>query len=1277
VGVGASAGGLEAFTQLLQALPADTGMAFVLIQHLEARHESMLTKLLSRATGMAIAEVKQGMRVRPSYVYVIPPNADIDIVKGVLQLVRRTAPAGLHMPIDHFFVSLAEDQAASAIGVILSGTASDGTLGLKAIKAEGGVTFVQEPGSAKYDGMPRSAIATGCIDFVLTPERIAAKLSQISRHPYLRPPTQEAATPLPSAREAEFAQIFKILRAASGVDFTYYKKSTMKRRIARRMALHKIDSLSGYLEYLKDNPPELDDLYQDILIHLNSFFREPEVFLALQHAILPRIRAARNRREALRVWVPGCSTGEEAYSIAICLLESVGYRGKAPPVHIFATDINDKAIEYARNGIYPESALQEVSKERLRRFFERPAEHYYRVSTEVRETCVFARHDLTKDPPFSKLDLISCRNVLIYLEPVIEKRVLQSFYYALKGDGLLLLGRSETLGGFIDLFTTFDRKNKFFARRARAGAVAYSVESPAYERLIPRARRASAEKCTEEYEREVDRLVWERYTHAGFVVDGKLQILVVRGDTSPYLRPAPGGAALNLLKMLREELVLEVRAAIQKARRAGSPVRRESIWLKGDHHLREVNIEVHPLAGPSGKEKRFLLLFEPVASSAESPPEPSRPGRKRKPEAHEIVRLTKELKRTKEYLQATILEQETSNEELITMNEQAQTRNAELARLTDDLSNVLTGVNIPILLLGADHRIRRYTPTAEKLLHLLPSDIGLPITEIGLQLDLPDIDELISETIQRDEEVKREARSYDGRWYSVRMRPYTTGEHKIDGTLISFVDIDDLKRSQEALNTEKNFVAAILNAASRALLVVVLDRERRIVHFNTACQELTGYSMAEVQGKPADFLTGPEDSIRVEASFEELLVGKLPREQFHWVTKDGRRRLIDWFNTVTRAVDGTVEHVIRTGVDVTEHEHAKERVRESDATVRALMETAAQAILAITSDGQIALVNASAETMFGYGPQELSGQPLERLMPKRFAERHISHRTGFFQDPRTRPMGIGLELLGSRKDGSEFPVEVSLSHVPTSSGVLAVAFVSDITVRKQWEDALRESEARLRTLSAGLLTVQEEERKRLSRELHDDLNQRLAMLSVGVAELEAGLPDSARLIKDHLLALEANLAGVSEDLRRAAYQLHPSVLEHLGLVAALESYCEDVAKQGGIKIRFRQRDVPERLPEAAALCLYRIAQECLRNIVKHSGASRASIELALHGSDLALTITDTGKGFDPAEARNRGGLGLVSMEERVRMVNGTISIRARRGDGARIAIRIPLSVEGK
>ena len=394
VGIGASAGGLEAFTQLLRALPQDTGMAFVLVQHLEARHESMLTKLLAGVTPMSVAEVRQGMQVQPNHMYVIPPNADITVANGVLQLIRREAPAGRHMPIDHFFRSLAEDQGGRAIGVILSGTAADGTLGLKAIKAEGGITFAQEPESAKYDGMPRSAIAAGCVDFVLPPERIAKELSRMSRHPYVELALQQEEGPLLPAGEEAFAGILQLLRAASGVDFTYYKKSTIKRRIARRMALHKIEDWGAYLKHLEDKREELDALYRDILIHVTSFFREPEVFLAFGSTILPKILANKTAGDPIRIWVPGCSTGEEVYSIAICLLEALGDRTKSTPIQIFGTDISDQAIEYARIGIYPESGLSNVSKERLHRFFARSNEHHYQVSTTVRETCVFARHDL-------------------------------------------------------------------------------------------------------------------------------------------------------------------------------------------------------------------------------------------------------------------------------------------------------------------------------------------------------------------------------------------------------------------------------------------------------------------------------------------------------------------------------------------------------------------------------------------------------------------------------------------------------------------------------------------------------------------------------------------------------------------------------------------------------------------------------------------------------------------------------------------------------------------
>ena len=1309
VGIGASAGGLEAFTQLLRALSPDTGMAFVLVQHLEARHGSMLTRLLAAVTPMAVAEAEQGAQLQPDHIYVIPPNADITVVSGILHLNRREAPAGRHMPIDHFFRSLAEDQRARAIGVILSGTAADGTLGLKAIKAGGGITLAQTPESAKYDGMPRSAIAAGCVDFVLPPEGIAKEISRIGRHPYVgRAPEQEEGQLLPEG-EMAFAGILKLLRSASGVDFTYYKKATIKRRVARRMALHKIEDLGAYLKHLEGKREELDALYRDILINVTSFFREPEVFRALGRAILLKILASKPVGDALRVWVPGCSTGEEVYSIAICLLENLGDRAKSTPIQIFGTDISDHAIEYARTGIYPESALSHVSKERLQRFFARSNEHHYRINTAVREACVFARHDLTRDPPFSRLDLISCRNVLIYLESTLQKQVLTTFHYALRGEGFLLLGRSETLGAFPQLFTPRDKKNKFFGKKTNASRPPDAPASAPHHKLIPPATRLPGDTAVYDFEKEVDRVVWERYAHTGFVVNQDLQLLLVRGDTSPFLRLAPGRPTLNVLKMLREELAFEIRAAMQKARRTGGPVRRESIRLKDADRFREVNIEVRPLSGPSARERHFLVLFEEVGPTVEPAPEAPVARRRGRTDAPEILGLKRELKRTKEYLQAIIQEQETTNEELksaneeglssmeelqstneeletakeelqstneelITLNEQGQNRNAELTLLSDDLTNVLSGVNIPILMLGGDRRIRRFTPAAEKLLHLLPSDVGRPISDIRLRIDIPDMDGLISEVVRGRSELQREIKAEDGRGYSLRMLPYKTSEQKIDGLLLSFSDIDEAKRSHEAPRKEKNFTAAVLDAAS-TLLVVVLDREKRIVHFNRACQELTGYTLDEVKGRRRDFLLLPEDLGQVDTSFEELLHGKQRQDQSYWVAKDGRRRLIEWSNSVTFGDDGLAEYVIRAGIDRTERQEAMEQAQESEATTRALLETAAQAVVAINGDGRIVLVNAAAAAMFGHEREALIGSQIDDLIPQGFREQHAGHQAGYFQQPQDRKMGVAPDLAGVRKNGIEFPIEVSLGHVETRDGHLAVAFVSDITERKRSSDALRDSESRLRTLTAGLFAAQEEERKRVSRELHDDLNQRMAMLAVAVAELEASLPASAGAVREPLLKLEASLKGVSDDLRRTAYQLHPSVLEHLGLAAALRAYCEDISKQGKLSVAFQQRGGLREIPEPVALCLYRIAQECLHNVVNHSGATSASVKLLGKKTAISLSISDAGGGFDPGEASKKSGLGLVGMEERVRLVEGSISIRTRPGEGTDVTIHVPLNRE--
>ncbi|MGO9255724.1 MAG: chemotaxis protein CheB [Bryobacteraceae bacterium] len=661
VGVGASAGGFEAFRELLTALPADTGLALVLVQHLDPGHESMLAKLLSSATAMPVAEVKEGMAVEQNHVYVIPPNAFMEIKDGTLRLMARGEPAARHLPIDRFLRSLAEDQGSRAIGVILSGTASDGTLGLKAIKTEGGITFAQDLKSAKYDGMPRSAIASGCVDLVLGPAALASELARIGRHPYLgmAPPARAAEPALED--DDVLHKIFLVLQKATGVNFTYYKYTTIQRRIARRMLLHKLESLQQYLEMLHQNPAEPAALCEDILIHVTGFFREPEAFQALAERVFPRILDNKPPGESIRVWVPGCSTGEETYSIAMILLEFLGDRVGSMPIQVFGTDISETSIERARVGVYSESSLSEVSAERLRRFFVKVAGGF-QIAKSLREMCVFARQDLAQDPPFSRLDLISCRNVLIYMGPVLQKKVMAIFHYALKPSGFLLLGKSESNGGFADLFTMIDREHKICSKRpAEPGRLFDLSRAAGYEKAIREAAMNAEAQARFDVQKEADRIVLGQYAPAGLLVNENLQILHFRGQTSPFLSPPPGEANLGLLRMVRPEFAADLRTAIHRAKKQEMAVRKEGIRVQRDGHFWDVRLEVVPIKGDLG-ERFFLVLFQetPVREPAgpEATDQTPAGGRRR---ALEDARLRGELQTTKENLQSIIQEQEAIN----------------------------------------------------------------------------------------------------------------------------------------------------------------------------------------------------------------------------------------------------------------------------------------------------------------------------------------------------------------------------------------------------------------------------------------------------------------------------------------------------------------------------------------------------------------------------------------------------------------------------------------
>jgi PAS domain S-box-containing protein len=816
-----------------------------------------------------------------------------------------------------------------------------------------------------------------------------------------------------------------------------------------------------------------------------------------------------------------------------------------------------------------------------------------------------------------------------------------------------------------------------------------------------------AETAGGDLEREVDRILWERARYAGLVVDSNLDIVHFRGDTDPYLRVSggvsagvsPGEARLHLLDTIREELIPPLREATNETLAAAASIgtvpQERAIRIKRNGDFL-VNIEVRLLPATAAGGLYFLVLFKQLS-------DPTKPRRINR----ELLDLNQELTRKRDYfdtvarnyeatseslsaaseeaqssmeeahrlyeeLEAAAEEIQSNNDQLITLNDQLRERNSDLAILTDELNNILSGVEIPIVILGGNLCIRRFTPQAAKLLHLLPGDVGRPIAHMSLGLNLPGLDESISQVLKGSEDVWREVQASDGRWYSLRILPFMTAESKSDGVLITFVDVHDLKLSRENSLSEQRLITAVLNAA-RDLLVVVMDREGCILQYNRAAQELTGFSLEEVEGTRLwNTLAVPEERVQVKSRIENLSKGQATYGETHWLTKKGPPLLIAWSNSFVARDDGTVEYVICTGVDVTEREQAQLQARESETALDTLLQTVPASILAVNADGAIMLVNAASETMFGYRRQELIGHPLSMLIPERFQHRHAGHLGNFWRKPGMRSMGAGMELFGLRKDGSEFPVDVGLSYLDTRAGRLAISFISDVTERKESGAMLLQNKNELQALTARLLSLQEAGNRDLSRELHDGLSQKLAALSMEVSTLlwHSSAPDDA--LTDRVCALTSRINGLASEVQAISRRLHPAVLVELGLETAIREQCAGFTAQEGIPARFQARRVPEDLPEDVSLCLYRLAQEGLRNISKHANASKVKLTLSGKNNGIALRIRDNGDGFQISEAKAKGGLGLISMEERVRLVNGHHTIRSQPGRGTTVEVFVSL-----
>ncbi|MEI7529529.1 MAG: chemotaxis protein CheB [Elusimicrobiota bacterium] len=1106
VGIGASAGGLAAFEAFFSGMPADAdpGMAFVLVQHLAPDHKSILTDLVRRYTRMQVFEVEDGMPVHPNCAYIIPPNSDMALLNGTLQLLEPAAPRGQRLPIDFFFRSLAHDQRERAICVVLSGTGSDGTLGARAVKGEGGLVMVQTPDTTEFDGMPRSVIATGLADYELPPAEMPARLiAYAARAGHLA----AAAAPAPQ-NESLLKKIFVLLRAQTGHDFTSYKPSTITRRIERRMAVQQIETMAGYVKFLQATPAEVEALFRDMLIGVTNFFRDPEAFKELEEVALPRLFAGKPAGGVLRVWAPGCSTGEEAYSLAILLVERLEALKVNYSVQVFATDIDAQAIAVARVGLYPASIAADLTPERLSRFFTlEPGGTAFRIHKGIRDMLVFSEQDVIKDPPFSKLDLISCRNLMIYMGSELQKKLIPLFHYALNPDGILFLGTSETVGEFGELFATLDRKAKLYQRKddlhraqrlslgrflppltPQAGAPPRVAGKPAFPVKLPLQELTEAALLAE-------------LVPVAALVTAQGDVLYIHGLTGLYLQPMPGEAGINnIVKMAREGLRHPLGLALHKAADTKAPVRTAGVRVKTNGHFTAVNLTVRPVAAAANAAEAplYLVVLEEAPPAPEPAPAAAGSAQAQPDTDSRIAALQAELRIKEEYLQSANEEQETSNEELKSSNEEMQSVNEELqstneeletakeemqsvneelntvnnelqtkvldlSRANNDMNNLLAGTGIATVFLDHQLRILRFTTAAAKLINLIPGDVGRPMAHIVSNITnytvlTEDAQAVLDTLAAKDVEVNTK----DGRWYTLRMQPYRTQENTIEGAVLTFIDFTEMKRAQAALDVISTGFKTMFNAAP--LGIALMDSlTGHIYEVNPMFAQIAGRTMAELAQVNWMSITHPDDVQADLDNMAQLNAGKTNgfNMEKRYLHHDGTAV---WINmTIARmpVEDKAQPRHLCMIEDITGRKRIAEELRKKDADIKATLESLLVGVVTHAADTRIIASNTEAQRILGLTAEQLSGKAAidpawafvaEDLSPVKPEDYPVSRAIAG-----KKP--VAGYTLGIQRPDRDFVTWVTVGALPifTAEGVLerVVVNFTDITERMRITEDLR------------------------------------------------------------------------------------------------------------------------------------------------------------------------------------------------------------------------------
>lgn len=1414
MGIAASAGGLDAFKEFFKAMPVDSGMAFVLVPHLDSKHKSLMAELLSRETSMPVVEVVDGMKVEANSVYIIAPNHDLAIEHGILRLRDLHSNSGYKTAIDFFLHSLAEDQGDLAKGIVLSGTSSHGTQGIREIKRCGGMTMTQAPESAEFDQMPRNAIESGMVDFVLTPSQMPEQLIQFVNRPRkLIAPTEES--------HAQLQSILRILSLHTSNNFQSYRTNMLIRRIERRMRLAKVDDLPTYISLLESKPDEILLLCKDFLIGVTSFFREPEAFDELARSQLPELVAKQSGEFPVRVWVPCCATGEEAYSLAMLLIEAFENANKPAAIQIFATDINEKSIEAARRGRFSSGIVNELTPERLKRFFVPSEDDHYQVNKELRDVIVFSKQNILSDAPFSKLDLVSCRNYLIYLEPSMQHRLISIFHFAIAENGFLFLGLSETIGRAISMFQPVSKKWRIYQRLGTSLQESTKVPFMSLtgnKRSIPLEHSMPTPKKT--YKERTEMIILSEYSPAAVLINTHHEILYMNGPLVNYLEFPTGELTKDLLSMARSGLRAKIREACLKSIQDNAQVVDDEARVKRNGHYIPCRLTVRPFIDTKETEKLLLVIFQDLNDLPNKLAPSVLPTTTPPPETISetlVQHLEIELKTTTEELQNTIEEMESSNEELQSSNEELESAKEELQALNEelntvncqlqekvweldksnnDLSNLMASTEIATIFLDDDLRILRFTPPILSLFHIEYADEGRSLQDIRSKLvDVALLEEckrVITSKASRESEVTSE----DGRVYLRRILPSHVLDGRIEGLGITYFDLTLRKQAEAAQLEQDARFRKIFEHAATGIAITNLDGY--FEQCNPAYCELLGYLEGELRTMQIHALLHPEDLVRYVENLECLKTGKVSSFELEnrYLRKDGTilwvrtfgsvlqdelgntRHLVALVTDVTERIKSVQQlleskqllqlvmdtvphyiyaknkkgewlfvnefsakqngfsspaemmktpstldadelevldsgvprliaeeslgsptgetHIVQTSklrfnlsgsnepallgvsVDITERKNAERKVKEGAERIRAILNTASDAIITINNQGVIDTVNQATETMFGYDAKELIGQSVAMLMPNPFREEHSGYLRKFLSTGKSSIIGVGREIVCLRKDGKTFPADLSVSqvdHMGLFTGVLR-----DISTRKE--------------LQKHILEIAANEQRRIGLELHDGTQQELTALSLyanSLSETLKSIPPSSDAdgangteqrtiakttfdrILEHTSLIVKRLSEANQHVRDLAHGIMPVQIDAEGLRSALAELANSINTSENIECKFNWSGDISIPSNTAATHLYRIAQEAVGNSLRHACASRIEISLSQNGDRLTLEIDDNGKGLSTSTATTKNelaGMGLRTMEYRAGMIGGVMQLETNANGGTLVRCNV-------